>query len=110
MGFEVIAVDKIVAKSPKVMVTKLDLTQRATQQLVLEWIRLPQVKAVFVAPPCGTASKARTIQLEGQDDLPQPLRTPEFPVGVDGLTGWNFCVWSNQTFCMLFLRSLHGML
>ena len=90
MGFEVIAVDKIVSKSPKVMVTKLDLTQHATQQLVLEWIRLPQVKAVFVAPPCGTASKARTIQLEGQDNLPQPLRTMEFPDGVDGLTGWNF--------------------
>ena len=89
LGFEVIAVDKIVSKSPKVMVTKLDLTQHATQQLVLEWIRLPQVKAVFVAP-CGTASKARTIQLKGQDDLPQPLRTTEFPDGVDGLTGWNF--------------------
>ena len=90
MGFEVIAVDKIAAKSPKVMVTKLDLTQHAAQQLVLEWIRLPQVKTVFVAPPCGTASKARKIQLEGQHDLPQPLRTPEFPDGVDGLTGWNF--------------------
>ena len=90
LGFDVIAVDKIVAKSPKVMVTKLDLTQVATQQLVFEWIGLPQVKAVFVAPPCGTASKARTIQLEGETNLPQPLRTFEFPDGVDGLTGWNF--------------------
>ena len=62
MGFDVTAVDKILCKSPKVMVTKLDLTQVATQKLVLGWIRLPQVKAVFMAPPCGTASKARTTQ------------------------------------------------
>ena len=51
---------------------------------------MPQVKAVFVAPPCGTASKARTIQLEGEDDLPQPLRSLEHPDGVEGVTGWNF--------------------
>lgn len=51
---------------------------------------MPQVKAVFLAPPCGTASKARTIQLEGEDDLPRPLRTLEQPDGVDNLTGWDF--------------------
>lgn len=35
LGFDVIFVDKIVTKSPKVIVTELDLTQSATQQLVL---------------------------------------------------------------------------
>jgi hypothetical protein len=90
LGFDVIAVDKLVSRSPKVMVTKLDLTKHETQQLVLDWIRLPQVKAVFLAPPCGTASKARTIQLEGEQNLPRPLRTWEQPDGVDDLTGWEF--------------------
>lgn len=72
LGFDVIAVDKLVSKSPKMMVAKLDLTQYATQMVVLDWIRLPRVKAVFVAPPCGTASRARNIQREDMPDLPQP--------------------------------------
>ena len=65
---------KLVSKSPNVMVTKLDLTQFATQMPVLDWIRLPRVKAVFVAPPYGTASRARNIQREDMPDSPQPLR------------------------------------
>ena len=69
------------------MVTQLDLTLYATQQLVLNWIRMPQVRAVFIAPPCGTASLARTIHLDGVPNLPQPLRTLEQPDGVDGLEG-----------------------
>ena len=85
-----IAVDQIIPKSPKVMVTKLDLTQFATQQLIVEWIRMQQVKTVFCARPCGTASLASTIHLEGFSDLPQPLRTLEQPDGVDELEGWNF--------------------
>ena len=60
LGLDVIAVDKIVARSPKVMVTKVDLTQYAIKQLVLEWIQLPQVRAVFLAPPCGQLAKHNT--------------------------------------------------
>lgn len=90
MGFDVIAIDNLMPRSPKAMVTKLDLTQYATKQLVFEWIQMPQVKAVFLAPPCGTASKARTIQLEGEENLPRPLRTLEQPDGVDDLSGRDF--------------------
>ena len=98
--------DKILSKSPKVMITKLDLTQVATQQLVLEWIRMPQVKAVFVAPPCGTASRARTIKIAGEENLPQPLRTADQPDGVDNLEGWDFLrVESNQIFYMILLHN-----
>ena len=75
LGFDTIAVDKHVPKAPKASITKLDLTEFSTQQLVLEWIRMPQVKAVFIAPPCRTASKARTIHLDDVENLPQPLRT-----------------------------------
>ena len=64
LGFDTIAVDKFVPKSPKVMVTKLDLTQACNQQLVFDWISLPQVKGVFLAPPCGTASLARTFRTQ----------------------------------------------
>ena len=90
LGFDVIAVDKIVAKAPKVMVTKLDLTQFSTQQLVFDWIRMPQVKAVFLAPPCGTASLARNIQFEDMPDMPQPLRSLEQPDGLDDLSDIDF--------------------
>jgi hypothetical protein len=90
LGFDTIAVDKHVPKAPKASITKLDLTQFSTQQLVLEWIRMPQVKAVFIAPPCGTASKARTIHLDDVENLPQPLRTVEQPDGVDNLEGLDF--------------------
>jgi hypothetical protein len=74
-------------KAPKALVTKLDLTLVSNQLLVLSWIRNPQVKAVFLAPPCGTASAARNIQREDDPDLPQPLRSAEFPDGLPGLQG-----------------------
>ena len=40
-----------------------------------------------MAPPCGTASAAREIQLPGMTDLPAPLRTADHPDGLPGLTG-----------------------
>eukprot|EP00435_Cladocopium_sp_Y103_P026152 s3258_g6.t1 len=90
LGFDVIAVDKTVSKSPKVMVTKLDLTQYSNQLLVLDWIRSPQARAVFVAPPCGTASQARNIQDDSIPNLPQPLRSYEQPDGLDDLADLDF--------------------
>ena len=89
-GIDAVPIDKIISKSPKAMIVKLDLTQYSTQQLVPDWIRMPQVVGIFLAPPCGTASKARTIVLEGETNLPQPLRTPEQPDGVDDLSGADF--------------------
>ena len=101
------AVDKILSKSPKVMVTKLDLTQVSTQQLVLEWIRMPQIKAVFVAPPCGTASRARTIKNPGEGNLPQPLRTTDQPDGVDNLEGWDFLRVEQSNILYDFVAQCH---
>ncbi len=40
----------------------------------------------FIAPPCGTASRAREIELE-DEDAPQPLRSVEEANGIAGLTG-----------------------
>ena len=90
LGFDVIAVDKFVPKSPKVMITKLDLTQSCNQQLVFDWISLPQVRVVFLAPPCGTASLACNIQDPEEPDLPQPLRSWDEPDGLQNLTELDF--------------------
>ena len=40
-----------------------------------------------MAPPCGTASKARSIPLAGKGPKPKPLRSPAFPEGLRKLTG-----------------------
>lgn len=90
LGFDVIAVDKFVPKSPKVMVTKLDVTQACNQQLIFDWISLPQVKGVFLAPPCGTASLARNIQDPDDPTLPLPLRSWDEPDGLQNLSDIDF--------------------
>ena len=87
LGLDVVAVDKVMPKAPKALVTKLDLTLISNQLLVLSWIRNPQIKAVFLAPPCGTASAARNIQREDDPNLPKPLRSLDFPDGLPGLHG-----------------------
>lgn len=90
LGLECISVDKFLPKAPKSTATKLDLTVSTNQQLVLNWIRLPQVKAVMLEPPCGTASMARNIELPNEPDLPQPLRSLLFPDGLPSLAGDDF--------------------
>ena len=82
-----IAVDKIIPKFPKSGITKLDLTVRANQELVLDWIASPTMKAVFMSPPCGTASVARNIELPGEPNAPRPLRSLLQPDGLDDLDG-----------------------
>ena len=67
-------------------VIQLDLTSYEQQRVVLQWIRHPGVKGVFLAPPCGTASAARQIWLP-KESAPEPLRTLEHPDGLPSLTG-----------------------
>lgn len=85
-----LAVDKIIPKAPKASIIKLDLTSSSHQQLVRQWLHDPNVVGVFLAPPCGTASAARNIELPGEDNLPCPLRTIEFPDGLPNLSGADF--------------------
>ena len=66
-------------------IISLDLTKLEDQQLV-EWLDSPAVKAVFLAPPCGTASAARSIELPGEN-APRPLRSFEEPDGLSTLHG-----------------------
>ena len=82
-----IAVDKHKNRNALASVIQLDLTLEEDQKLVLGWLDHPSVIGVFWAPPCGTASAAREIVLEGEDDLPKPLRTVLEPDGISSLSG-----------------------
>ena len=69
----------------------LDLTVDSQLQLLLDVLGAEKDKLllVFIAPPCGTASRARgrpikSSLLRGRK-APQPLRTDDQPDGIDGL-------------------------
>ena len=70
-------------------VKKLDLTMSRDQDIFRQWLKSPLVAGIFWAPPCGTCSLARNIQLRDSYGRkipgPVPLRSPEFPEGLMGL-------------------------
>ena len=70
-----IAVDKFLQKRPHARICPHD------QQLVREWLHHPNVLGVFWAPPCGTCSRAREIDIPDCADPPRPLRSLEEPDG-----------------------------
>ena len=71
-------------------VKQLDLTTQFGQQMLLTWLRSPMVVGFFLAPPCGTCSLARSIQLRDSRGRPipgpRPLRSIAFPEGLRDLT------------------------
>ena len=81
-----IAVDKTILKHTQAHVIQLDLTDPKHQSIVHSWIEKPEVIGVFMAPPCGTSSLARTIPIPGDANAPRPLRSLEKPDGLSGLT------------------------
>ena len=70
-----------------------DLTTEAGQQLLLTWLKAPNVRGVFLAPPCGTCSIARSIILRDSKGRPLPgpipLRSETFPEGLSNLSPLN---------------------
>ena len=53
--------------------------------LLLSWINTRTVLGIFLAPPCGTASRARSIKLTGNlkrkyQSEPRPLRSNSQPI------------------------------
>ena len=70
-----------------------DLTTEAGQQLLLTWLEAPNVRGVFLAPPCGTCSLARNIILRDSKGRPLPgpipLRSETFPEGLLNLSPAN---------------------
>ena len=80
-----IAVDKVRSKGAKASVTQLDLTDSKVQRMIIQWLHHPAVVGLFWAPPCGTASAARQIEIPGEPG-PSPLRTILEPDGIEGLS------------------------
>ena len=85
-GTQVVPIDNDANRhKPKVPVLKLDLLQSSQVQIIISLIKSGNVGAAHLAPPCGTCSRAREIPLPGGKG-PRPLRSDDFPLGLDGLT------------------------
>lgn len=81
---------KHVRNSGKVLV--VDLTTKSGKELCRQWIQAPNLLGVFMAPPCGTCSRARQIPVRSKNGKtlggPRPLRSDLQPNGIVGL-GWH---------------------
>ena len=90
--FRVSSVDHTTKRSTG-LITILDLTKDEDLKFLLDFLKAELNVLVYIhlAPPCGTASAARGIPVPGcpQEMQPAPLRTKEFPDGLQGLTGLN---------------------
>ena len=89
MGFKGVAVDHSDKRSCGVDICIFDLTDPLQLQDLLEYIRkdASRIALIWVAPSCGTASRARERPIPGQKSCPKPLRSTSQPDGLDGLTG-----------------------
>ena len=85
-------VDHVKVKNLSGPVSVADLTKPEGIALLMSWINSRTVLGIFLAPPCGTASRARSIKLPRNlkrkyHSEPRPLRSNSQPNGVSGL-GW----------------------
>ena len=92
LGMRAVAVDRS-AQRTKGPVTILDLTKPDDLRYLLNFIESEKdnIMLVHLAPPCGTVSAARNRRHkhleEAGFDLPVPLRSKEFPMGLPTLRG-----------------------
>ena len=78
----------------KAAAVKLDLTQSWVQNMVVQEIASGRIDGVFLAPPCGTSSRARCIPIKKKlkkkgAPEPRPLRSSFHPDGLPNLRGVN---------------------
>ena len=57
-------VDKFRSKNAVSAIAIADLTTSEGEDLLMSWLQIPNVVGIFLAPPCGSASRARQIPLE----------------------------------------------
>lgn len=74
-------------KQQRVKVIPLDLSQRASQQLVEEWCTSDKCVWVHFGVPCGTSSRARLKRMSAKRHGPPPLRSSRYPNGLPSLQG-----------------------
>ena len=89
MGFKGVAVDHSSKRSCGVDICIFDLANPAELEALLEYIRkdADRIALIWIAPSCGTASRARERPIPGQDTCPQPLRSEMQPDALDKLSG-----------------------
>ena len=92
-GFHAMAFDKSSKRSEGQVILEADLSNKGEVQSLLSFIRLKadQIAFIHMAPPCGTASRARGKRLKFLQahhiKEPKPLRSDEFPDGFNWLSG-----------------------
>ena len=78
-------IDCVKFKHPQAPIVVLDLLSPEGERLLWQYLANPRVIGAWLAPPCGTASKAREIANGG----PPPLRSDVEPDGLKDLSRAN---------------------
>ena len=86
-GLNGLAIDKVKKTNARSTIFQLDLMQQSDRELLEQWLMSPLLLWVHFAPVCGTASRAREIPRPGVFNLPRPLRSLDFPLGLPDLEG-----------------------
>lgn len=78
--------DHIRSKHAVAPLVLADLSTESGVELLMQWLSNPRVVGIFLAPPCGSASRARSIPLKrrrpGDPAPPKPLRSNQYPNGL----------------------------
>ena len=94
-GFDAIAIDSSHNKhQSKLQCLQLDLSGPQARDVIIHALAISPIAYVHVAPPCGTASRARERPLPRHLALagvpqPKPLRDSSHPSGLPNLQGVN---------------------
>ena len=87
-GCDVLGIDKdLRPRKVRAPAVRLDLCDAEQRRLV--WQEIQRADAVWLAPPCGTSSRARGIRLPSGGPQPKALRSEDFPQGFPSLRGVN---------------------
>lgn len=100
--------DKTRVKACMAPLVTTDLTTPEGEALLWSCLSNPYVFGVFLAPPCGSASRARQIPLRNKfrtrQQGPRPLRNDRFPNGIPFLRPAEQRRVSQANICYIFLR------
>ena len=88
-GFKGLAFDHSDNRSCGIEICNIELADPQQLQDLLEFrtVEAHRIAAIWIAPSCGTASRARERPLPGQVSGPKPLRSSNQPDQLDGLSG-----------------------